>query len=648
MANIDPAPSWANIRRLETTDRNMAGPGGILNDPTTSIAARLNLLRDNDTTLGNSVAAVNARQDATDTAIANIQGQVLNAPGTLSDLENGVALDPVAGFPDVPSVENALGPVNAINESIESLAARSKQLRDDANATAATLAAGTGAQLVGYHNPDPASVARTVSASLQQWVTFEDFGAVGDGVTDDTAAIQAAINAVGRAIHLLPGRTYLCGEVRPANGVHLFSHATAGYTTDIVQSRPRILMKTGARCLFDVYQCFGFSITNVVLDGRDRSAPLLTNGSDRLTLFNVRLLNGSFGLGGPKDPAETRYTNTPQLIKCSVMSCGIGISNTIDGFFTATEIANCRQAGIRMQAGANSNTFVGGRVEWTQEGANLVFSGSSNSLVSGWMFVGTLFDRGQLGNVQLNYCSRLVFSGCLIHRGNRSGSTNPTENCNVYVGNSRDISFNGLITSRGPDDNGTGNNTPDYGFNFGTGNGSITLVGGSFVTTAGTFLDNVRNISLNSDVKVVGVGGQPDRIISPSGAQIDIQGRRFRSSGGSNITPTSSATYTLDTRAKLSAFSNVLLDLEITSRNATTGSAISTRLSLLVARGSTISTVNIGSPGSTVGAAGSIVVGGTGAVLSCAVQNIADDGSAFDLVVTNSSSANQDVRATIS
>lgn len=131
MANIDPAPSWANIRRLETTDRNMAGPGGILNDPTTSIAARLNLLRDNDTTLGSSVAEVNSRQDATDIAIANIQGQVLNAPGTLSDLENGAVLDPAAAFPDVSSVENSLGPVDAINSPIESLTARTKQLRDE-------------------------------------------------------------------------------------------------------------------------------------------------------------------------------------------------------------------------------------------------------------------------------------------------------------------------------------------------------------------------------------------------------------------------------------------------------------------------------------------------------------------------------------
>lgn len=140
MANIDPAPSWANIRRLETTDRNMAGPGGILNDPTTSIAARLNLLRDNDTILGNSVADVNARQDATDTAIANIQGQVLNAPGTLSDLDHG---DPISvtgdQFPDVMSIDNSGGPVLVLNESIASLAQRDEYLFEAINERSGTI-----------------------------------------------------------------------------------------------------------------------------------------------------------------------------------------------------------------------------------------------------------------------------------------------------------------------------------------------------------------------------------------------------------------------------------------------------------------------------------------------------------------------------
>ena len=38
------------------------------------------------------------------------------------------------------------------------------------------------------------AVARTVDSKLEDFVHVEDFGAVGDGSTDDTAAIQAAID----------------------------------------------------------------------------------------------------------------------------------------------------------------------------------------------------------------------------------------------------------------------------------------------------------------------------------------------------------------------------------------------------------------------------------------------------------------------
>ena len=61
-----------------------------------------------------------------------------------------------------------------------------------------------------YNPAGTGAVATTVQGKLRESVSVKDFGAVGDGVTDDTAAIQAALNAVaiaGGAV-LFPAGSY--------------------------------------------------------------------------------------------------------------------------------------------------------------------------------------------------------------------------------------------------------------------------------------------------------------------------------------------------------------------------------------------------------------------------------------------------------
>jgi hypothetical protein len=73
----------------------------------------------------------------------------------------------------------------------------------------AAVAAPTGSALVGFIQAGTGAVATTVQARLRQSVSVKDFGATGDGSTNDTTAIQNALNAgAGRAVYF-PAGTYM-------------------------------------------------------------------------------------------------------------------------------------------------------------------------------------------------------------------------------------------------------------------------------------------------------------------------------------------------------------------------------------------------------------------------------------------------------
>jgi hypothetical protein len=112
-------------------------------------------------------------------------------------------LTPTPGWDDVPQLETTTpvlgGPGGVANAQAQALLNRFALL--------AGTGSGQGTILIGYLPSGAGAVGRTTESKLRDFVSVKDFGAVGDGTTDDTAAIQAALTAHLRVY--VPSGTYL-------------------------------------------------------------------------------------------------------------------------------------------------------------------------------------------------------------------------------------------------------------------------------------------------------------------------------------------------------------------------------------------------------------------------------------------------------
>ena len=216
----------------------------------------------------------------------------------------------------------------------------------------AALAASSGSSLVGFIQSGSGAVATTVQAKLRESVSVLDFGATGDGTTDDTTAIQAALNASRYVV--VPIGTYRLESTItvPANTRLEFQGGTS-----IVSPPPAVFFKAhngvgislGASCIISGGGIYSNKTTYPTGNGIN-----MLGGQSTIENFAI---NDVGGVGIRLGSVSTYVnTNSCQLTNIKIYGCGSDGIYIHDAFgsdsnahtITSCVVIACNGHGIRL------------------------------------------------------------------------------------------------------------------------------------------------------------------------------------------------------------------------------------------------------------------------------------------------------------
>ncbi|MDA8513480.1 phage tailspike protein [Citrobacter sp. Igbk 14] len=273
-----------------------------------------------------------------------------------------------------------------------------------------------GDSLVGVRQPLQGSVGRTQHEKNRDIISVKDFGAVGDGATVDTAAIQNALDS-GRSIFFPPG-VYLCGPVTLTGIDSIAIYSESGIHSAQIKSISSgfILTLNGA--------------TNIKIEG------LTFTGDDSLSgTGGVNLINNSmahvykcyfYRFNGPglRHGGDSTNQMSGNIIRdCIFYSCGTdGASPQLeciysqDYSYTGNQFGSLRPftlenrpaIGVRMTS--CSNGYFSDNLIWQcSEGAVFQEQCRYNRIIA------NRFEESQKSGVSFSDCELTIFSNNWIN-----------------------------------------------------------------------------------------------------------------------------------------------------------------------------------------------------------------------------------------
>ncbi len=260
------------------------------------------------------------------------------------------------------------------------------------------LLAPSGSNSVGYLPAGTGAVASTVQTKLRESVSVKDFGATGNGTTDDTAAIQAAINAVAAVSFTGVG-----------SKIVFFPQGYYKITSTILVNGSHIILQ-GEGTISSVLLNYSASLTGIKFAANPDSTRMYGNGIERMRLM----------VGGVLDSNATGIEIIHcdhfrmqdclienHLINLLVNGCVVG-SVTNCTFFTGQYFAASPKVGSR-------SVVLKNYLPATDQIANFKFIGST---IAGFIDSATRDPKCEYA-LLIDSCDTIFFDSCLFQSSQR-------------------------------------------------------------------------------------------------------------------------------------------------------------------------------------------------------------------------------------
>jgi len=315
-----------------------------------------------------------------------------------------------------------------------------------------------------------AATAGLQAVEIHSMLNVMSFGAKGDGITDDTAAVQKALDQAGltHGAVFFPEGNYLCSELKVREGTGL--HGLPAWSYRKGMGTIISLKGEGSKCLLNLTGAFGAYLFGLCLNGRDIPGevhgilidkPDYGTQEDTPRIDTCRVENFS----GDGIKLERIWCFCVRHSHCfRNKGCGLLVRGW-DGFILDNWFSGNGKAGYASYDENASNTLTGNRIEWNREGGIVIHGGSHYNIT------GNYIDRSGRSGIALltgpnnRGCETIAMTGNVIYRSGKPewGQNDEYDSSHIRLEYTKGLAFTGNALNAGRDDGGKGTFSPDYG-----------------------------------------------------------------------------------------------------------------------------------------------------------------------------------------